>query len=303
MATVVSSLAPVQINSTVLAVERIGFSTGIISDLSQHSGQLYATLHKVSGAVPRITFTTPFLAAYNLLGLTVVNASTLDVYLTKFGALVPTAGSTHPRFALSSSCTAACHITGASVNQDGDLMAEVECFPLSVAGVAHPITYSTTNALITLAGQPVLHTLGPCSLNGTVVGGLQSSAVDLGQQLNIERTDGALYPIVGARVGAQPKITNGHADPFTLFSTLGLLGLNLTSNFVQYFRQYSATTGVIDTGATAISFTIASGRAEPGDMSAQQGGVATLGFMVSGLSSSSTHPIAVSTSATAPTIP
>jgi hypothetical protein len=181
-------------------------------------------------------------------------------------------------------------------------MAEVEVFPLSADGTTPPLAYTTTNALPTLASQPTKHTLGPVTINGTTLPGVGGLQVDLGQQLLAERADGCLYPIVAARVGGQPKITIPHRDPFTLLSTLGLTGVNLASNLVAYARPYDDTTNVVTTAATAISFTIASGRAKPVELTAEQGAVATLGIEVAGLSSSSTHPIAVASNATAPSV-
>ncbi len=298
------SLAPCKLNSTVVPVERIGFSPGVLANPHQHSGNEFPTLIAIPGATPRITLTMPFRAAYDVLGFSMVSLTAFEVYLAKFAALIRSASSVHTKWALTSSCTAAAMITGFSVNQDGVLMAEVEIVPLSNTGTAHPLTRSDNNALPTLASQPILHTAGPLSINGTVVPGLMSAAADLGQRLDVQRTDGAMYPIVAARVDAAPKISATHADPVGMLAQLGsLLGANLSSNAVAYFRQFDATTGVLDTGATAVSLTVASGHVLPLEMPVEQGKVATIGVEIHGLSTSATHPFAYSASATAPAIP
>jgi hypothetical protein len=304
MPATIYSMAPAKFGTTVIPVERIGFSAGVIANPHQHSGNEYPTLVSIPGASPRITLTVPWRAAYDTLGLSINVLTAFEIYLAKFASLIRSASSVHTKWALTASCTAAAQITGASVNQDGILMAEVEVVPLSNDGTSHPLTRTDNNALPTLASQPVLHGLGPVSINGTVVPGLQSGGVDLGQRLDVQRTDGALYPIVAARIDASPKLSATHADPVGMYAQLGsLLGANITSNVVAYFRQYSATTGVIDTGSTAVSITVASGRVVPLEVSVGHGQVATIGLEVHGLSSSSTHPFAVSVSATAPAIP
>lgn len=304
MPAIIYSMAPAKFGTTVVPVERFGFSAGIVQTAHTHSGNEYATIVAVAGATPRITMSMPFRAAYDLFGLTVASVTTFEFYLAKFASLIRAAGSVHTKWALSASCSAACQITGFSVNNDGFLMAEVDVVPLSNNGTTHPLTRTDNNALLSLASQPVLHTLGPVSINGTVVPGLSAANGDLGQRLEVARHDGTLYPLVAARLGGDPKLTFTHSDPVTLESQLAsLLGSNITSNVVAYFRGYNTTTGVNDTGTTAISITIASGRAYMTELPAQHGQIATRGLEVIGLSTSSTHPMVVATSATAPAIP
>jgi hypothetical protein len=97
-------------------------------------------------------------------------------------------------------------------------------------------------------------------------------------------------------------MTGTHSDPITLPNTIGLFGLNLSGGgFIQYFRQYDATTGEVtgDSG-TGVSITAATGRIEPADIAAADGEPNTIGIQVMGTSSSSTHPFAVSVAATVP---
>jgi len=299
----VHSMAPCQIASTVVPVERVSFSGGVITEPHQHSGNEFVTLIRTSGATPRIRLSMPFRAAYDLLALGVNELSAFHLYLAKFAALIRATGSVHTRWSLSTNAKAAAMITGWSVNQDGILLADVEIVPLAATGgTAHPLTRTDNNALLALASQPTVHTLGPVSINGTVIPGLTASSVDLGQNLVPQRTDGALYPVIAPRVDAAPRMTLTHADPRALLAGLGdLLGSSVA--VVAYYRQYAAADGTIDTGATAVSVTAASCRITPIDMDVGQGEVATIGFEVAGLSSTSTHPFAVAVNATAPAIP
>lgn len=304
MPATVYSLAPARLGSTVIPVERIGVSAGVIANPHQHSGNEYPTLVAIPGATPRITLTSPWRAAYDVLGLGMNVLSTMDVYLAKFASLTRASGSVHTKWGLTASCSAAAIITGASVNQDGLLMAEIEIYPLSNNGTTHPLTRTDNNAMPSLASQPILHTLGPASINGTVIPGLTSAGLELGQRLDVQRTDGALYPLLAVRIDAAPRLSATHADPVSLYAQLGsMLGADITSNFVAYFRQHNATTGVIDTGSSAVSITVAAGRILPLEVIDAQGQVATLGIDVHGLSSGAAHPFAVSVSATAPAIP
>jgi len=298
------SLAPAKFNSTVVAVEKIGFSPGVIANPHQHSGNEFPTLVAIPGAEPRITLTMPFRSAYDVLGLGMTQLTAFELYLAKFAALTRATGSVHTKWALAASCTASAMITGASVTQDGVLMAEVEVRPLSNNGTTPPFARTDNNALPALASQPVLHTLGPISVNGTVVPGLNAAGLDLGQNLDSQRTDGGLFPTLASRISAAPKITGTHADPVGMLAQLGsLLGVAASSNIIAYFRQYSVTTGEVSTGADSISVTVASGRMTPLDIVDSQGQIATMGIEIHGLSSSATHPFAISVGATSPAIP
>jgi hypothetical protein len=303
MSNIISSLAVTRVNSTNLAVLGYTFDHAVARAVSMHSGQQFPSLERVSGASPRAQLSVPARAAYDLVGLSVLKATTFTSQFRKFADYVPAAGSVHPQTALAASAAAALHLRRISASPDQPALADVEAVLLSADGTTNPLAYTTNNALLTLAGQPVEHTLGPVSINGTVVPGVTSIEIDFGSELDVAaRNDGALYPTVCARIQAMPKLVIGHSDAFTVLSTLGLLGLNITANVVAYLRQYNSTTGVIDTGATAMSFTVASGRCTPIQSAAQQGGLATTGFEVTALSASDTHPFAVAVNATAPSV-
>lgn len=301
MVATLSSLAPAKLNSTVVPVKSIGLAPGLISAADRHSGNLYETLVKTSGAEPRVTLNMPFKAAYDVIGLSVLKLTAFEVYAAKFEDYNRSASSVHSKWALSTSATAVAMITGWTVDLDRDLLAVVEVVPLAASAAAHPLTRSDSNALPTLASQPVMHTLGPMSINGTVYPGLAAAGGDLGQNLRVLRHDGDRYARNAGLIGGSPRMTARMRDPVTLDGVVSLLGVNLSSNFVQYFRQYDATTGLVtgDSG-TGISITCASGRAEAGDISLTDQDVAEMGLNVIGLSTSSTHPFAISTAATVP---
>lgn len=303
MAYTLYGLSPIVVNSTTLPVENIALPQDVLAVVHQHSGNEYPTLVASPGANPRLTFRTPFKAAFDLFGFTCVSVTTLNVYLATFAALIRSASSVHAKLPLASSATAYGHITGFSVNQDGILMAECECVYLSSNGTTHPIAATTVNnALPTLSSQPTLHTHGPISIGGTVIGGLQSVGVDLAQQYTVRRSDGDAYPRVAARTGGAPKLTGEHEDPIALQTAITTVGSSAA--IIQYFRSFNATTGIVDT-ANSVSITLATpDRIQLTTLpAAEQGQPATAGFEAWGLSSTSTHPFVVSTAATTPAVP
>lgn len=300
------SLAPATLNSSTIAIKSVGFSAGILAEMDFHSGNPYASLVRVPGATPRVVITGPFQAIYDALsgGFGLTKLTTFAVYLAKFTDGIRSSSSDHTRFALDSGAVAHAFITGAQVDQDGLLMATCEIHPLADDSTTYPLVQTSNNALPALGGQPTLHTLGPVSINGTVYPGLQSAGFDLAQGFVAERSDGDRYPKVGRKLDSTPRLFAEHTDPQAVCAALGLNGASISSNVVQYFRRFDATTGLVSNdSSTAVSLTIAAGRAHPLDLSAEQGGISRLGIEFLATSTSSTHPIAVSTTASVPAVP
>jgi hypothetical protein len=298
MASTIYTLAPLTINAATLPVMITGFSPGIVEEASKHTGDYYPSLNVVSGAAPRVTFSTFAKDAYSLIGLGVLNATTFDLYLAKFSALIKSTGSDHAKLTLNASCTAAVQITGLSVSQDGVWMAECEALLLSNTGNIHPWQIAT-GSLPAVTAQPTRHTIGPVLLNNTGLPGVTGVSISLNNTLESRRSDGDLYPRVAWQAGGEPRIQVDHGDPQALLTAAGLLGASISASTVVYGRLYNATTGV-SSSANGLSFTVASGRAHQRDISASQGQIATGGIEIVGLSTSATHPIAVSVAAAVP---
>lgn len=300
------SLAPCTFGSTTFAIKSVGFSAGIISELDFHSGNPYPSLVRVPGASPRVVISGPFQPIYDALsgGFGLTKLTTFSIYLAKFTDGIRSSSSDHTKFTLDSGAVAHAFITGAAVDQDGILMATCEIHPLADDSTTYPLVQTANNALPALGGQPTLHTLGPVSINGTVYPGLRSAGFDLAQGFVAERSDGDRYPKVGRKLDSTPRLFAEHTDPQAVCNVLGLNGASISSNVVQYFRRFNATTGLVsDTAGEGISLTIAAGRAHPTDQSSDQGSISRQGIEFLATSTSSTHPIAVSTSATVPAVP
>lgn len=302
----IHSLAPIQVNATVLATAGLQVPPDVASEAFRHSGNEFASALVVPGAQPRVRFRTPFKPAYDLFGFKGLRVTTLDVYFAKFVDGIRSPSAVHPKYALATSAEAFGWINSVSVGNRGVAMAEVELVLLSSDGMVHPFATPTTSLLPSLSGQPSLHTLGVSSINGTHIGGALDFTLDLAPQIMVGIDgmpgDGLLYPTVAAYMGGSPAIEVSHGDPITLLATLGLTGVPVgASTFKQWLREYDATNHI--TLSTGISLTIASGagRVIPMAPGADSLGVAKGGFRIEALSSTSTYPIALGTG-TVPTL-
>lgn len=293
-----NSTGPITINSTTIATLGWNFSHDLSRALQQHSGLPYPTAETVSGSSPKVMFRCFYQDIHSLTGATVLSATTFNVYLSKYASLIRDASSNHLKMALTTSCTAAIQITGISTDQDGILIANVEAHLLANTSTAHPFTITTNNALPSLTAEPVKHTLGPLVVDSTGIPGVQSVSFDFGQNLQTSRSDGDLYPRLAGQVQGTPKLVIGHKDPRQTLATLGLDGIASTS-VVQYFRRFDATTGVAG-ASNGISFTIASARLDPIEITADNGAIAASGFEISPFSASTSYPVTISTSASVP---
>lgn len=297
----ISSMAPCKMGATVLPVVSYGFGPGLIKDVHKHSGNLFGTLVRLSGAEPMITLQIPFAPAYTALGFGITQLSTFEFQLAQFSNYVRGTNNA-TKWGLTTNCKAAALITDFTCELDGVFIAEVSVWPLAV-GTTHPLTQTDDVALLTLASQPTLHTLGPTVINGTYTPGTNSLSGALGHALRPYRHDGDLYPRNAGLLGGDPTLGIEHVDPKKVLNGLGLLGANITADVVQYFRRYDPTTGIIsgDSGS-GVSITAASGRVSPGDFSVAHGDLPRQGITVDALSADATHPFAVSLSATVPEV-
>lgn len=294
-----SSIGPITINSTTIATLGWSFSPDIVKAAQEHSGLPYPTADTTSGANPKVMFRCYFQDIWALTGATILGATTFSVYLSAYTSLIRDAASIHLRLALATSCVAAIQIISASVDQDGHLIAEVEATLTANDSTTHPFAITTNNALPALTAEPIKHTLGPFVIDTVGVPGVQSASLEFAPSLQVSRTDGDLYPRIAAQTKGNPKVMVGHKDPRAVLATFGLLGANVTTSAIQYFRRYDASSGVAG-AANGISVTLGVCRVVPSQLSADQGGIATQGFELTGLSSSTTHPFTVSLTATVP---
>lgn len=296
-AAIITTLAPITLGSTTLPTANLRVSPAIATQMFRTSGLLFPSVEATFGAAPVIQFEATVLEAFNAIGFSGTNFTTCNVYLSTFATSIK--ATTGPKYALAASANAFAYITGVKADQNGVAMATVSVMLLSSNGTTHPLVASSGQTVATLSGQPLLKTLGPCTINGTTIAGTTSMNLDLGCNVDAMLSDGDLYPRVCAYVGGTPVFQVEHADPETLRATLGFTGVALASSFVQYLRDVDATTQITTT--TGMSFTVALGRAVTQEFGADNQGVAKGGVRVECLSTSATHPIVTATGASVPT--
>lgn len=296
------SLAPLKLNTTVLAVSNLSVSPDIMANPLRHSGNLFPSVISVPGATPQVKFSTPFAEAYTLIGFGPgpLKCTVAEIYFAKFVDATRSASSVHAALKLAASALGFAYITGASVDSNGVLMADVTVMFISSDGITHPLVRSDNNALPTLAAEPVLYSLGPMVVNGTTVAGEASCNLNMGPQMQSLMSDGDLYPKTCVMLGYDRIMTVDFKDPVTAWTTLTLIGAHITANVIQYFRQYNATTQV-KSASNGLSITVASGRVIPDAITTGNLAISDGPARVIGLSSSSTDPWILATGVTVPT--
>lgn len=301
MTAVLSTLAPIQLNATKLATRNVTLTAGVLNEQSWHSGQLYPTLQLVPGANPVVSFETPFAAAYSLIGMGAIQVTTLDIYFAKYLSTgVKSTSTDHTKVSLAASAVGIAVISNISVSQDGLLVATVEITLQSSNGTTHPMSPST-GSIIALDAQPTLHTSGGCKLANTTTDGVTGWSIDMGQRIQSIRSDGDMYPTVVAYSGGNPSLTLQFDDVATLLAAIDLVGETASTTTIVYGRPYSTTTGIVSTGATAVSITLAGGLIIPDSFTASLDGKAACSIVLKPAGSSiDAHPLTVALNATAP---
>lgn len=299
MTLTISGMSPVKIGTTVLAVQDLAVSPEINVANFRHSGNEFPSVGVVPSAMPKVRFRTPFNAAYTLIGMKMLVATTFEVYFATFASGIRQTGAVHVKYGLATSAQACCYIDGASVSQNGILMADIAVQLLSADGVTHPLTKTTTVALPTLASEPQLHTMGPFALNATRIDGATQWQLAQNIQLYTPINDGDAFPRTVGWMGADPQIQVAHEDPLTALTSLGLdRGVNITTSAAVFGAGIDPTTQLRQT--TGVSLTISTGRVVTGPIQFDLNRPAKMGFTIRALSATTTHPVVVATGATLP---
>ncbi len=304
-AAVLRSLAPIGINAAVLPILGMRWSPGALDEPFAHSGNEFATHNRAPGAEPRLSVTMPFWDAYNLIGWKFLKCTTLNVYEAKYVDAARSSGAVHRMYALTASAVA--HATIRSVSLDGPrgiALAEVEFLYLAPSGTAttHPVTPTDNNSLPALTAGPTLQSGGPITILNTAYAALQSITLDTGNRLEAFTHAGDMYPTVCQYAGGEPVARGVFLDPPTLLTAIGLEGADLATTTAIWFRDYSATTGIL--GTTGVKIALGRGRIIPEDIDSSNRGVDRIGFRIPGLADPTTpgtHPWPTTSGQTLPT--
>jgi hypothetical protein len=289
--------SPVVMNGTPLPALDLSLDPAIKREGFRHGGSRFVAALLKLAAQPVITFKTPFLAAYNILGLSTAKLTSFQAVIAKYSDFQRAAGAVHRGYSLNTSCIAAAYIVDASAERGGVLMATVMVIPLSIDGLTAPLIPADTASIPTLGAQ-TLHTLGPLSVGGTRISGLAGMGYTSGIQLTAEPTDGDVYLRTVAEELANPLLAGTHRDPIGLLTSLGLFGVAIGTAAEAYFRAIDATTGAAL--GTGLKFAVAAGSVDPGPVKLAVGRPAELGLSIQPVISTDVHPVVVTNGASVP---
>ncbi len=296
-----TGMSPLKINSTVLAITDLALSPEVEIENFRHSGYEFPSVGVVPGARPMARFKTPFGPAYTLFSMKLLQATVLEIYYATFASGLRQAGANHYIHALATSAKAACYMEGASVGQNGILMADIVVALLSSDGLTHPLAALASGATLpTLGSEPQLHTLGPFAIGSgpTRIDGLTNQGFRQNISLAMPKNDGDAYPRACAIMGMDPMIMGEHESPIALLTELGLMGEAVPTNAQAFFRGIDPTTQLLQT--TGMKLAVTAGRAIPMPVQFDLNRPAKMGFGIRTLSSTSTHPITVTAAAALP---
>lgn len=295
-ATVLTTMRPVRINSTVLATANMRWSPGITESVIKHSGNPFPSSIVRSSIAPSLTFETPLDECFDLIGgfNKTLDVTVCDAYLQTFTDYARDANA--DVWELQAGARASAMITGIGEGAGGIMMATVVVSFLSSDGLAAPFDVGTPEAFPTLSAEPTYHIRGPCVINGNRISGVRGISVDLGNQMVGGLSDGDVYPRNAPYEGGQPVIRISHGSPKSVLAEIGLDGTARTGTTEVYFRLLTNYVAQ----ATGFRLAVALGSIIPEDISQQVGAVDTTGIMIKALSVDGAEPLTPTASTALP---
>ena len=289
MTTDLHSMGAVGLGNVMLPGNNIGYSPSTSGQMYRHDDREYGSIQTITASTPAFSFQTPIKNAIDVIGFRVTKFTDIDIYLAHYENGIHT--TLAQKYTLALSATAYAVITGFTVAQGGICFANVSVSLLSSDGSTDPLVPSTE--AIPAIVEPLLHTLGPVTLNTVATDGVQSVDFALGQRWSPMFADGDLYPKIGSYDGGEPTISVNHADPVAVLGS-AFTGAAITGTTQVVLNALDPTTQV-PTATGAITISVADGRILPRNLSANVGSVAQLGFDIVGLSDAAqVHPWAIS---------
>jgi hypothetical protein len=283
-------------------IQSFGVSTGINRVLQRGDGQVDPTYVAVMSQRPGIQFTTTALAT--ALGAAGISGAEIDADETYPGLVswfqkmdeggTRASGSSHLKMTAASGILVPRSI---QASQDGPATANFEAI-LTYDGSNEPIVIADSQAL---AGSPAvgeLFTVGPASINGSALEGVQEITIEPGIQLRVASGDGDVWPTYVAIMSRAPSIRIRTTDA-TALATFGLDGTEQgATDSVVYFRKMGeGGTRVADGTSEHISVTVDDGMVTVENQDVTQDGVAVADVVLTPTYDGSNAIIAISTAA------
>ena len=246
-------------------IESYAYSPGVAGMLLGGAGEVEPSFSAVDGIMPVFSFTTSqvatFLAAIEEDGA-IIDTDTGDAGVVIYGAQyekgkVKKAGAYHMSVTIASGMIIPRSI---SASTGGPALLTFDVLPLSTDGITSPLSISTTASISSAPTASELYTVGPATVNGSTIGGVQSMNVNFGNGEVRLRADGHVYPTFISLPARRPG-AGFSTNKASYLYTLGE-GLAITTNATLYLTQCSEG-GVRATGANQISIAFNDGRVEP----------------------------------------
>jgi len=222
-------------------------------------GDVDPTYSAVAAAAPGITFTTTDLKAFlDACGIAGCQIAALDTYFQQIAPYGTRKASTdHLKLSFADGMMVPRQIT-AGQGQPARLAAEI--FGISSDDTC-PLAKAASQSLPAGGGTDVLWTLGKATINGTDLVGIQNMTIDFGLQVQLETSDGDVFPSLVYIMARRPTIRLTTRDSLIL-NTLGVTGLaQSATDSIFYLRKADkGATRVADATAEHIAIAIDDGR-------------------------------------------
>ncbi len=260
-------------------VQNFECSPAIAKTVQASDGAVDPTYVAVMSQSPRITFGSTALAT--ILGSCGISGAVIDADGTYPGLVcwfqkmaeggVRASGSNHLKLTAKEGILVPRSI---SAGMDGPATMTLEAV-LTYDGTNDPIVIADSQAL---SGSPAvgeLFTVGPVSINGTTLEGIQSIEIDFGIQVTVQGGDGQVWPTYCAIMSRGPSIRVRTTDVSSL-STFGLTGTaqGATDSVVYLRKVDEGGTRVADGTAQHLSFTVDEGHISVEGANVSQDGAA-----------------------------
>ncbi len=245
-------------------VQNFAVNTAVNHAIMASDGAVDPTYVSVMNQAPGVSFTSTAIAT--ILAACGINGAVIDSDVDDPGLLcyfqkmseggTRAAGSNHILMTINEGL-----LVPVTINAAQDSPATIDmAATISYDGTNDPIVIADSQALVGSPAVGELFTVGPVSINGTTLEGIQSTTINFGIQVIAQGGDGAVWPTYVAIMSRRPSITLRTTDVSSL-STFGLTGAAQgASDSLVYLRKLSeGGTRVADNVAEHISFSIDEG--------------------------------------------
>lgn len=233
---------------------------GIESMIARNDGQVDPTFAAVMFQKPMFSFGTSAVA--RALGFAGINALSVDgtpveswfQQVDPGGTRKTGANSTKFSFAKGILCP-----KSIDASKDGPAVIDYDMAAVSTDGVTSPLTMGINQAMPTISTNREYFTVGPLSVNGTAVPGIQSTKVDFGLAVATDEGDGNAYPTL-TYIDERSIVVTLRTKSINVLNTIGFFTAQSTTDTVFYLRKILAGgTRVAEGTAEHIRFTVDDG--------------------------------------------